>query len=166
MNAASNSPPPPSLVEENNIDSDSDTNADDAPPQYYQPISSVGDDDEGSVHSNSDGEHQAYDSHALDNGHCAPQAADGISSVRLNDDGEDEEEERMREASDSAMRRAFTEDESRRNAPLTAENAARVMEAMRGVSFGGFTPDWAGRVTEDQWIDRLRRLRQSPPVQN
>ncbi|KAG4989239.1 hypothetical protein JHK82_031569 [Glycine max] len=36
------------------------------------------------------------------------------------------------------------EDENRRNVPLTTENAMRVMEAMRGVSFAGVVPDWAG----------------------
>lgn len=69
----------------------------------------------------------------------------------------------MREVSDTAIRRAFREDESRRNAPLTAENAMRVREAMRGVSFAGLAPDWAHQVPEDQWIDRLRRLRQPQP---
>ncbi|OMP02405.1 hypothetical protein COLO4_11142 [Corchorus olitorius] len=83
---------------------------------------------------------------------------------------EEEEEERMREASDTAIRRAFREDESRRSAPLTPENAMRVREAMRGVSFAGLAPDWVGQVPEDRWIDQLRRLRepQSAPstVQN
>jgi hypothetical protein len=97
-------------------------------------------------------------------------AENGIASLQVNDDveeksSEDEEEERMGpmlEASDSDILRAFREDESRRNAPLTTENATRVMEAMRGVSFGGVAPDWVGQVPEDQWIDRLRRLRQPP----
>ncbi|PPD66692.1 hypothetical protein GOBAR_DD36426 [Gossypium barbadense] len=56
--------------------------------------------------------------------------------------------------------RAFREDERRRNAPLTAENAMRVREAMRGVAFAGLTPDWANQIPEDRWIDQLRRLRQ------
>jgi solute carrier family 25 iron transporter 28/37 len=62
--------------------------------------------------------------------------------------------------------RAFREDESRRNAPLTPENATRVMEAMRGVSLGSFVPDWAGGVGGEQWIDELRRLRQPPGAGN
>ncbi|KAL0378679.1 UNVERIFIED_CONTAM: hypothetical protein Sradi_3173400 [Sesamum radiatum] len=53
-----------------------------------------------------------------------------------------------------AIERSFREDERRRNAPLTAENAVRLMEAMRGISLGGGAPDWAGQVPEDQWIDR------------
>ncbi|KAK1286110.1 hypothetical protein QJS10_CPB20g00224 [Acorus calamus] len=50
---------------------------------------------------------------------------------------------------------------SRRNAPLTAENASRIVDAMRGVSFGGIAPDWVDRMPEDRLIDRLRRLRGS-----
>ncbi|GMG98199.1 hypothetical protein Nepgr_000039 [Nepenthes gracilis] len=73
---------------------------------------------------------------------------------------EEEEEERRRAESDSAIRRAFQDDESRRT--LTAENAVRVMEAKRGVSIGGSAPDWIRGVPEDRWIDQLRRLRQSP----
>lgn len=146
--------------------SDSDTNSDEAP-ENYQPISAV-DYDNGEVSSDDDPA-----SGLTNGGYCAQseEAENGISSLQINaeveeksseDDGDDGEEERMREAYDSAVLRAFREDESRRNAPLTPENAMRVMEAMRGVSFGGVAPDWAGRVPEDQWIDRLRRLRQSP----
>ena len=138
--------------------SDSDTNPDETP-EYYQPISAVEDEDSDQVSSDED---RASDFHRLPN---------GISSLEINDDdveedsSEDEvedEEERTREDLDSAVLRAFRVDESRRNAPLLPENATRVMEAMRGVSFGGVAPDWAGQVPEDQWIDRLRRLRQPP----
>ena len=91
-----------------------------------------------------------------------------MSSLDLSDDeereinGEEEDEVRVREAADSAIRRAFREDERRRNAPLEPETATRVMEVMRGVSFSGLAPDWADRVPEDQWIDQLRRLRRTP----
>ncbi|XP_028121417.1 uncharacterized protein LOC114318687 [Camellia sinensis] len=90
----------------------------------------------------------------------------GVSSIDLSDNedtksNEEDDDKRMREVTDSAIRRAFREDESRRNALLTAETATRVMKAMRGVSFGGFAPDWANRVLEDQWINQIRRLR--PP---
>ncbi|KAI4305393.1 hypothetical protein L6164_028763 [Bauhinia variegata] len=142
--------------------SDSDANPDDEP-EYYQPISAVDDDGEdGDV--NSEEEH-----HHLPNGYCL----NGISSLDLTDDvelkssdddeeEEEEEEERIRQASELAIHRAFIEDENRRNMPLPAENAVRVMEAMRGVSFGGTVPDWAGEVPEDRWIDHVRRLRQPP----
>ncbi|XWS74400.1 hypothetical protein CRYUN_Cryun02cG0212200 [Craigia yunnanensis] len=161
MNAMSTSPT--DLIEEsNNVSgSDSDTNHDDAP-EYYQPISAVDDDDyeeqEGlGDHVNSDEEHH-YPS--LSNGYVN-RVENGISSLHVGGvAAEEEEEERMREASDTAIRRAFREDESRRNAPLTPEIAMRVMEAMRGVSFTGLTPDWANQVPEDRWIDQLRRLRQ------
>lgn len=89
----------------------------------------------------------------------------GISSLDLNDvveksssDEDEEEEERSTEEDDRTM----MEDENRRNAPLTEENATRVMEAMRRVSFAGVVPDWAARDPDDRWIDQLRRLRRSP----
>ncbi|XP_028064220.1 uncharacterized protein LOC114267383 [Camellia sinensis] len=56
-----------------------------------------------------------------------------VSSIDLNDDehtksNKEDDDERMRGVTDSAIRRAFREDESRRNAPLTVEMAMRVME--------------------------------------
>ncbi|RXH84966.1 hypothetical protein DVH24_041734 [Malus domestica] len=57
--------------------------------------------------------------------------------------------------------RAFREDESRRNAPLTAENATRVREAMRGISFAGTPPHWAELIAENNWMDRLHGVGQS-----
>lgn len=147
--------------------SDSETNSDETP-EHYQPISAVGyDDDEDSDRDSSDEDRH----HGLTNGayytRSEEAAENGIASLRVNDDveeksSEDEVEERIGEASDSEILRAFREDESRRNAPLTPENATRVMEAMRGVSLGGVAPDWADQFSEDQWIDRLRRLRQPP----
>ena len=88
----------------------------------------------------------------------------GISSLDLNDvvekssSDEEDEDERSTEEVD----RAGMEDENHRNAPLTEENATRVMEAMRGVSFAGVVPDWAARDPDDNWIDQLRRLRRTP----
>nr|GMD18810.1 uncharacterized protein LOC109173699 [Ipomoea batatas] len=95
----------------------------------------------------------------------SPEYYQPISSA----DGDDEDEEFSDQHSNlgdgdrdpSAIRRAFRDDDSRRSAPLTAENTMRVMEAMRGVSFGGVAPDWAGRVPESQWIQQLRTIRQS-----
>ncbi|KAJ6385491.1 hypothetical protein OIU77_028635 [Salix suchowensis] len=151
MNATPFSPPDP--LQDSNLESDTETNPDDTT-EYYQPISAVDHDDSHSDQSNSDEEHHNsphlsdYHHHHLDNGHCARQAEDGISTLTLNEDVEgkgsssdddDEEEFRRRE-----------------------ENARRVMEAMRGVSFGSFVPDWAGGVRGEQWIDELRRLRQPP----
>lgn len=147
--------------------SDSETNSDETP-EHYQPISAVGyDDDEDSDRGSLDEDGH----HGLANGayytRSEEVAENGIASLQVNDNveeksSEDEAEEEVREAPDSEILRAFRDDESRRNAPLTPENATRVMEAMRGVSFGGVTPDWAGQVPEDQWLDRLRRLRQPP----
>lgn len=143
---------------ENGDGSDSDANSDDAP-EYYQPISAADDD------GNSDGEHGG-EFRQLPNGFAVHSAAEnGISSLDLNDVAEksssDEEEEEEDERSREELERALREDENRRNAPLTTENATRVMEAMRGVSFAGVVPDWAARDPDDSWIDQLRRLRQS-----
>lgn len=161
--------------------SDSDTNPDDDDsPAYYQPISSVDDDDEVALERISDSgdenreENGDLRSERPSNGYHASQAVTGMSSLGLHEDvernksssedeGEEEEEEEEEAASDSAITRAFREDENRRNAPLTPENASRVMEAMRGISFTGLAPDWADRIPEQRWIDQLRRLRQPPP---
>ncbi|KAL8027047.1 hypothetical protein ABFS82_14G067500 [Erythranthe guttata] len=129
-------------------ESDSESNSDDSS-EYYQPISTAdGEDDE-----------ETNASDRLPNGWVE----NGLSSLDLTDE-EDEEEEATE--SESAIERAFREDERRRSAPLTEENAVRVMDAMRGISFGGSgggggaaAPDWAGQVPDDQWIDRLMRLR-------
>ncbi|KAL4296468.1 hypothetical protein GQ457_12G030220 [Hibiscus cannabinus] len=157
MNAISTSPIDLIQESDNGSDSDSDTNHDDAP-EYYQPISAVDDDDADQEDSddqvNSDEEHHHRN---LSNGYING-VENGISSLHVGGvatEQEEEEEERR-----EAIRRAFREEESRRNAPLTPENAMRVREAMRGVSFAGLTPDWANQIPEDRWIDQLRRLRQ------
>ncbi|CAL5361154.1 unnamed protein product [Camellia sinensis] len=54
----------------------------------------------------------------------------GVSSIDLSDDedtksNEEDDDERMFEVTDLAIRRAFREDESHRNAPLTAETKER-----------------------------------------
>lgn len=134
-------------------DSDSDT-VSEAPGDDYHPISAA----------DSDGEDDD------------PPPADGILSNgrRPSDSGEifpngvgdgedaaaEEEEEKRMAAADRSASQAFREDEERRAAPLTPENAARVVEAMRGIAFPGAPPDWAGRVSEDRWMDQLRRLRE------
>ncbi|KAF5938328.1 hypothetical protein HYC85_022587 [Camellia sinensis] len=58
----------------------------------------------------------------------------GVSSIDLSYDedtksNEEDDDERMFEVTDSAIRRAFREYESHRNAPLTAKTATRVMES-------------------------------------
>ncbi|XP_073270957.1 uncharacterized protein [Primulina huaijiensis] len=150
--------------------SSSDTNPDDSP-EYYQPISSVDEGELSDEDQNSDDEingHQELDFHNLANGYAESNCLEnGVSSLDLSDeareyDDEDEEEEEAVTESERAIERAFREDERRRRAPLTADNAGRVIEAMREVSFGGPPPDWAGRVPEDQWVGRLRRLTRQP----
>ncbi|XP_078435698.1 uncharacterized protein LOC144706575 [Wolffia australiana] len=80
----------------------------------------------------------------------------GFLPETLAPEEDDAEEEREREANAA---RAFREDESRRIAPLGQENAARIMDAMNGVSFPGIPPDWADQLPEEQWLEYLRRLR-------
>lgn len=163
--------------------SDSDTNLEDEDaPEYYQPISAVDDEEDSERDNESDDEDRRengngdaeFESERLSNDfYSASQAENGMSSLSLHNDlernksssEEDEEEEdeaRVRITPDLAITRAFREDENRRNAPLTPENATRVMEAMRGISFSGLAPDWANRFPEDRWIDQLRRSRQPP----
>ncbi|KAL0378601.1 UNVERIFIED_CONTAM: hypothetical protein Sradi_3165600 [Sesamum radiatum] len=144
--------------------SDPDANSDDSP-KYYQPISTV---DSGGEDEDHGRDRVLSDQDPNPNFYHLPNGwgwvENGVSSLDLSDkdhesDEEEEEEEEEAMESERAIERAFREDERRRNAPLTAENAVRLMEAMRGISFGGGAPDWAGQVPEDQWIDRLRRLR-------
>ncbi|KVI11304.1 uncharacterized protein LOC112507505 [Cynara cardunculus var. scolymus] len=155
MNAVSNSQI--NFTEETAGGSDTDTISDDSP-EYYEPISSGAIDDEDSSDQNSDNDLEP-NFHCLQNGD-ARCVQNGMDSLDLSDEDDEEEEEddRMRQA----MQRAFREDESRRRAPLTPENTTRVMEAMRGISFRGLAPDWAGQVPEDRWINQLASIRQPP----
>ncbi|XP_028057930.1 uncharacterized protein LOC114261816 [Camellia sinensis] len=139
-----------------------DTNYDNLP-KYYQPISVGGDkEDEENASNQSNFDRNTddeFDSHCIEN---------GIWSLDLSNDKErktneaEEEEERMRKVSDSAILRALREDKRRLNASLAPEIATRVMEAMHGVSFSGLAPSWADQLLEDQWFNQLRRL--TPPT--
>lgn len=178
MNAMSNSANDLIHEDAGGFGSDSDTNTEEDPPEYYQPISAVPDDDEDlrfSDRQNSHSDDEEVDEHdrqlnslrnPAPNGYSLRCVENGVVSLDLSVEGEDdiEEEEMTREESEVAMRRAFRDDESRRNAPLTPENTVRVLEAMRGVSFGGLAPDWVGRIPEHQWIDQLRRIRRPTPA--
>ncbi|XP_028054439.1 uncharacterized protein LOC114258652 [Camellia sinensis] len=69
----------------------------------------------------------------LTNGYANPVKI-RVSSIDLSDDedtksNEEDDDERMREVTNSAIRRAFREYKSRRNAPLTAKMTTRVMES-------------------------------------
>ncbi|XP_010457862.1 PREDICTED: uncharacterized protein LOC104739266 [Camelina sativa] len=150
----------------NNAGSDSDSNSVDGSQDYYEPISAVdqendGSDEEDSYHPIGGGDGF---SHGLSNGHCMiPETEERISSISINADAESEEEAETEAETEteteSEIRRAFEEDERRRRSPLIEENAVRVMEAMRAISFPGTAPDWASDVNEDRWIDQLQRLR-------
>ncbi|KAK4770725.1 hypothetical protein SAY87_031257 [Trapa incisa] len=163
----------PEAVNGHGSDSDSDPGE---IPDYYQPISAVGDDDSGSDSDQVD--YRRNSATALRHLPDGFVGENGVASLNINEaavdqkssdedeDVDDEEQARSTETSNSAVLRAFREDESRRSAPLRPEDALRVMEAMRGVSFGGSTPAWALRVPEDQWIEQLRRMRQPPGSAN
>ncbi|CAL1368705.1 unnamed protein product [Linum trigynum] len=175
MNAANSLASSVSLEDHSNhAGSDSDTSIDEVP-EYYQPISHADENDEEEEDESADHANHAPNSGILENGHCfAHEAQSWISSLHLNGVKTDEDDENqvveeegememvVAESSNSSVVQAFREDENRRNAPLTPENATRVMEAMRGISFVGSAPDWAGEIPETQWIDRLRRIRQMP----
>ncbi|KAM0953803.1 hypothetical protein DsansV1_C01g0003841 [Dioscorea sansibarensis] len=132
-------------------DVDSDGSVEDA---YYHPISADSDD-------GGDLENGHPSSSVLPPNVHDPNNGYQIGSLDLNGegDGESEEEEEMEREREASISRAFLEDEGRRSAPLTEENAARVLEAMRGVVFPGVVPDWAGEIAEERWVDQLRRLR-------
>ncbi|KAK4362664.1 hypothetical protein RND71_017905 [Anisodus tanguticus] len=154
MNAPLNSTP--NFIQENAAGSDSDSNPDDSP-DYYQPISSTTDDENVQISDDEECD-ESSNFNRLPNGYvnCVES---GISSLDLSgEDGEVEEAE----VAEESIRAVLREDESRRNITLTAENATRVMEAMRRVSFGGVAPDWTSQVSEDQWIEHLQRLRRQP----
>ncbi|KAK9054846.1 hypothetical protein SSX86_025925 [Deinandra increscens subsp. villosa] len=143
---------------ENASGSDTDTISDESP-EYYEPISNGAIEDDDSSDQNSDDDHEP-NFHRLLNGdvRCVE---NGINYLDLSNE-EDEEDEEQEQRTREAVQRAFREDENRRRAPLTQENTNRVMEAMRGISFGGSAPDWANSVPEDRWIDQLASIRQPP----
>lgn len=101
--------------------------------------------------------------------HRLDEAGNGISALDLASDddeaaeGAEEEEEDGDLRPEEAAARAFSEDERRRRAPLPADAAARIVDAMRGVEFPGAPPAWVGSVPEDQWIERLGSLRAGRP---
>ncbi|BFG33823.1 hypothetical protein CerSpe_200970 [Prunus speciosa] len=154
----------------NGSDSDTNIDEDEVAGEYYQPVSAVDSEDEDQSRNDTVSIHpQQQQQQVLSNGVTVNQVQRGISYLRLNDNvegsnnmsmsSEDEEDEEEEEDSDSAIMRAFREDENRRNAPLPLENATRVREAMRGISFAGTPPPWADRVPEGNLIDRIRQLR-------
>ncbi|KAK9727311.1 hypothetical protein RND81_05G273000 [Saponaria officinalis] len=162
MNAASISRPENDIITD---ESDSDASSDGIP-DYYQPISSS----DGEVEDNEprlNGYHPAVDQHSNSSVSNVGAVQNGVTSLELSGDDveeDDDEEEEMRRVaeSDAAMRRAFLEDELRRNAPLPTHTSARVIEAMRAVSFSGVAPHWSQTLSDDRWVPQLQRLRHPP----
>ncbi|KAF3786954.1 hypothetical protein EJ110_NYTH24218 [Nymphaea thermarum] len=117
----------------------------------------------GNAHENPNGFHNGVSS--------IESVRDGISTIDLvrenpvrgrgevDQDDREEEEERLRAASETAILTAFMEDESRRSAPLSPERSSAVVNAMRNIRFDGLQPSWADQIPEDQWIDQLRQMR-------
>ncbi|GJN18615.1 hypothetical protein PR202_gb05791 [Eleusine coracana subsp. coracana] len=136
-------------------DSDGDLEAD-----YYHPISSAGADSESESDADPDA---AVPHHRLHETHNGMAALDLTSDDRGEESDEEDQEEEGVTPGEAAAARAFSEDEQRRSAPLPAGAAARIVDAMRGVEFPGAPPPWAGDVSEDQWVDRLRSLRAGRP---
>ncbi|KAL6003104.1 hypothetical protein ACLOJK_023327 [Asimina triloba] len=140
----------------------------------YRPISPLSDDDDDERINGQDLISHVGELNSVDfqtplpcNGHSSVE--NGVSNLNLTSDEEEEEkeeEETIRRASELAITRAFREDDSRRSAPLTPENASRIVDAMRGISFPGFPPDWAAHVPEDEWMDRLQGLREPTASRN
>ncbi|KAJ7544342.1 hypothetical protein O6H91_09G074300 [Diphasiastrum complanatum] len=64
------------------------------------------------------------------------------------DSEEEEEEERQRAEAEVAMRQANQADAARRSAPLPPERCQAILDAMRGISLGGFRPEWADAIPE------------------
>ncbi|KAK8939675.1 hypothetical protein KSP40_PGU014058 [Platanthera guangdongensis] len=132
----------------------SDSESDDADAdQSYLPISSYEDDDPDEL-GNTDDPHVAANGSSFEH-HINP----NLNGYSWSVGSDDEDEAREREAS---IARAFCEDDRRRNAPLSSENTARILSAMRGISFPEYAPDWAA---EDRWLNQLRRLRGEPASQ-
>ncbi|GJM94136.1 hypothetical protein PR202_ga10753 [Eleusine coracana subsp. coracana] len=138
-------------------DSDGELEAD-----YYHPISSAAADSD----SESDADPDAavpHQHHRLHETHNGMAALDLTSDDHGEDSDEEDQEEEGVTLGEAAAARAFSEDEQRRSAPLPAGAAARIVDAMRGVEFPGAPPQWAGDVSEDQWVDRLRAIRAGRP---
>ena len=107
-------------------------------PDYYLPISATTKDDGNYSDHTSDHDHiESPSFHPLSNGY-ANCVENGVASLDLTDD---EEEEMSITTSETAIQRAFIEDENRRHTLLPTENATRVMKAMLGISFAGVAPD-------------------------
>lgn len=67
-----------------------------------------------------------------------------------------DEIERQR-TEDAAFHRAKEADDARRLAPLPPDRCQAIKKAMQSISLGGFQPEWADKVPEEQWINRIRR---------
>lgn len=83
--------------------------------------------------------------------------------VDVEDDVDDSEKQHTE---DLAFQRAKEADDAHRLAPLPADRCQAIKNAMQSISLGGFRPEWADRVPEEQWVNRLRRKPLSKSIEN
>ncbi|KAK1312448.1 hypothetical protein QJS10_CPA07g01194 [Acorus calamus] len=124
----------------NDVDNDdSPSDSDDAAfLDDYRPISPSDDSDAESEPNDAPIE-PVYRRHPVENHNPSLPPVENGHPFGGDDGGEDldDEEEEMARWREEEVDRAFREDESRRNAPLTAENASRIVDAMRGCPSAG-----------------------------
>lgn len=81
-----------------------------------------------------------------------------LNLMGIHDDGNVDDDERQRQhEEDTALVRAIEAEDARRSAPLPPDRCQAIKNAMQSISLGGFRPEWADRVPEEQWVNRLKR---------
>lgn len=84
---------------------------------------------------------------------CGTNAENNLNKL---DSDEEEADDEQRVQAETAIRKAKEADEARRSAPLPPERCRAIRDAMQRISIGGFRPDWADRVSEDDWVGALK----------
>eukprot|EP00897_Mesotaenium_endlicherianum_P007036 jgi/Mesen1/6360/ME000328S05642 len=90
------------------------------------------------------------------NGFSTWEGAQHGNIVEDRDSDEEEEEARRRVMDEEAAMAAEEADFRRRTAPLEPEKKMAIIGAMKGITLGGYVPDWAKAVPEEEWIEKLR----------
>ncbi|MCO5557091.1 hypothetical protein L7F22_010647 [Adiantum nelumboides] len=79
------------------------------------------------------------------------------NSYEEEDNVDDIDETDRQHEEDSAMHRAKEEEHAHRSAPLPPERCEAIRNAMQSISLGGYRPEWADTISEEQWLNRLKR---------
>ncbi|MCO5552417.1 hypothetical protein L7F22_005928 [Adiantum nelumboides] len=79
------------------------------------------------------------------------------NSYGAEDNVDDIDETERQHEEDTAMRRVKEEEHAHRSAPLPPERCEAIKTAMESISLGGYRPEWADSIPEEQWLNRLRR---------